>query len=123
MAAGPAWLPLDAFRWRGCGTKVETVTSSGLRPGDQALPRWRWAVTAAFALGGVTVSAWGPRLPAIKASLGIGTAAIGLLLAGVTVGAILGLLSSTPVLHRLGGRRALIASLLLVGAAMTAMGL
>ena len=99
------------------------MTSSGPRPGDHALSRWRWTVTAAFALGGVTVSAWGPRLPAIKASLGIGTATIGLLLAGVTAGAILGLLSSTPVLHRLGGRRALIASLLLVGAAMTVMGL
>ena len=99
------------------------MTSSGPRPGDHPLSRWRWAVTGAFALGGVTVSAWGPRLPAIKASLGIGTATIGLLLAGVTAGAIIGLLSSTPVLHRLGGRRALIASLLVVGAAMTVMGL
>src|ERR1700742_1065999 len=111
------------FCWRVSGTKAEVVTSSGPRPGDQPLSRWRWSVTAAFALGGVPVSAGGPGLPAIKASLGIGTAAIGLLLAGVTVGAILGLLSSTPVLYRLGGRRALIASLLLVGAAMTAMGL
>ena len=87
-----------------------------------ALPRWRWSVTAAFGLGGITVSAWGPRLPAIKASLGIGTAAIGLLLAGVTVGAIIGLLASTPVLHRLGGRRSIAGALLLVAAAMTVMG-
>jgi MFS family permease len=87
------------------------------------LARWRWAVTAAFALGGITVSAWGPRLPAIKASLGIGTATIGLLLAGATVGAILGLLASTPVLHWLGSRRAVGAALLLIAAAMTVMGL
>ena len=64
--------------------------------------RWRRAVTVAFGLGGITISAWGPRLPGIKADLGIGTGTIGLLLAGVTVGSILGLLGSTPLLHRLG---------------------
>ena len=83
--------------------------------------RWRWAVTAAFALGGITVSTWGPRLPAIKVSLGIGTATIGLFLAGVTVGAIIGLLASTPVLHRLGSRRSLTAALLLIAVSMTVM--
>ena len=68
----------------------------------RSLARWRWAITTAFALGGISLSAWGPRLPAIKSDLGIDTATIGLLLAGVTVGAILGLLASTPVLSRLG---------------------
>ena len=87
------------------------------------LARWRWTITGAFGLGGVTVSAWGPRLPAIKAGLGIDTATIGLLLAGVTVGAILGLLASTAVLHWLGGRRAIGGALLLIAAAMTVMGL
>jgi len=72
---------------------VADVIVTTERPG---LARWRWAVTAAFGLGGIAISAWGPRLPAIKASLGTGTATIGLLLAGVTVGAILGLLASTP---------------------------
>ena len=85
--------------------------------------RWRWAITAAFGLGGITVSAWGPRLPAIKASLGVGTATIGLLLAGVTVGAIGGLLASTPVRHWLGGRRAVLGALLLIAAAMAVLGL
>ena len=87
------------------------------------LSRWRWTITTAFGLGGITVSAWGPRLPAIKADLQIGTATIGLLLAGVTVGAILGLLASTPVLSRLGSRRAVVGALLLVAVAMTVMGL
>src|ERR1700721_580758 len=80
--------------------------------------RWRWAVTVAFGLGGITISAWGPRLPGIKADLGIGTGTIGLLLAGVTVGSILGLLGSTPLLHRLGGRRAILAALLLLAPAV-----
>jgi MFS family permease len=85
--------------------------------------RWRWAITAAFALGGIAVSAWGPRLPAIKAGLGISTGTIGLLLAGVTLGAILGLLSSTPVLHWLGGRRGIFAALLVMAGSMALMGL
>ena len=80
-------------------------------------------MTAAFGLGGIVISAWGPRLPAIKASLGTGTGTIGLLLAGVTVGAILGLLASTPVLHWLGSRRSIAGALLLSSAAMAVMGL
>ena len=90
------------------------------RPG---LARWRWAVTAAFGLGGIAITTWGPRLPAIKAILGTGTATIGLLLAGVTVGAILGLLASTPVLHWLGSRRSIAGALLLIAAAIAVMGL
>ena len=99
------------------------MTDSVVTTGRSTLTRWRWAVTAAFGLGGIALSTWGPRLPAIKAGLGIDTATIGLLLAGVTVGAILGLLASTPVLHRLGSRRAIAGALLLVAAAMTVMGL
>jgi MFS family permease len=91
--------------------------------GRSMLARWRWTVTAAFGLGGITISAWGPRLPAIKAGLGIDTATVGLLLAGVTVGAILGLLASTPVLHLLGSRRSIAGALLLIAAAMSVMGL
>jgi predicted MFS family arabinose efflux permease len=48
---------------------------------------------------------------------------IGLLLAGVTIGAIAGLVVSTPVLRWLGSRRAVGGCLLLIAAAMTLMGL
>jgi MFS family permease len=99
------------------------VTAAMAGTGRPTLVRWRWTVTTAFGLGGITVSAWGPRLPAIKADLGTGTATIGLLLAGVTVGAILGLLASTPALHWLGSRRSLAGALLLIAAAMAALGL
>ena len=90
---------------------------------SSALTRWRWAVTALFGLGGITISAWGPRLPAIKAGLGAGTATIGLLLAGVTAGALLGLVASTPLQRWLGGRRAVAGAILLVAAAIALMGL
>jgi MFS family permease len=96
------------------------VSSSSAGP---ELTRWRLVITGAFGLGGITVSAWGPRLPAIKSGLGIGTATIGLLLAGVTVGAMLGLVGSTPLLHRLGARRAVAGAILLIAASMSVMSL
>ena len=99
------------------------MTGTVVAAGRSGLARWRWTVTAAFGLGGIAISAWGPRLPAIKAGLGIDTATIGLLLAAVTVGAILGLLASTPVLHWLGSRRSIAGALLLIAAAMAVMGL
>jgi MFS family permease len=77
---------------------------------------------AGFGLGGVTVSAWGPRLPTVKAELGISTATIGLLVAGTTIGALVGLVASTHVLHRLGSRGGVTAALLVVAAAMAVMG-
>ncbi|MGH3251099.1 MAG: MFS transporter [Trebonia sp.] len=98
------------------------MTDTAAPAGQPTPARWRWTVTAGFGLGGITISAWGPRLPSIKAGLGIGTATIGLLLAGVTVGALAGLLASTPVRHWLGGRRAVTGALLLTAAAMTMMG-
>ena len=46
------------------------MTDVMVTTGHPGLARWRWAVTAAFGLGGIAITAWGPRLPAIKASLG-----------------------------------------------------
>ncbi|HEY0871489.1 MAG TPA: hypothetical protein VGD55_13905, partial [Acidothermaceae bacterium] len=69
------------------------------------LVRWRNAIVAAFAVGGVALSTWGPRLPAIRADLNLGTGGLGVLLAGITVGSVTGLLVSTPILGWLGPRR------------------
>jgi hypothetical protein len=38
--------------------------------------RWRNAVMVAFALGGVTIASWGPRLPTIQSDLGLGIGAL-----------------------------------------------
>src|ERR1700748_107246 len=110
-------VPRDIFHWKVFDRRRIVAAKRGARA------RWRWSVTAAFGLGGITISAWGPRLPAIKAGLGNITPTIGLLLAGVPAGAILGLLGSTPVLHWLGSRRAIAAALLLITAALAVMGL
>jgi MFS family permease len=76
-----------------------------------------------FGLGGIAVSTWGPRLPAIKSRLGIDTATIGLLLGTVTIGAILGLFVTTAIRNRFGNRQSLGGALLAIAAAMALMGL
>jgi fucose permease len=88
---------------------------------DRSLTRWRNSIIAAFALGGITVSTWGPRLPAIRSELRVGTGTIGLVLACATVGSIIGLLCARAVLNRLGGRNGILAALLVVAAALTLM--
>jgi MFS family permease len=92
-------------------------------PSSSELARWRWAVTGAFGFGGVAGSALGPRLPTIKADLNISTGTIGLLLAGMTVGALGGLLASTPIRHWLGGRRGIAGAVLVVTGSLAVMGL
>src|SRR5258708_40072856 len=86
------------------------------------LRRWQCSILSVFCLGGIYVAAWGPRLPTLKVQLGIDTATIGLLLGGVTVGAVVGFVVSTPVLRWLGSRRALTGALLIVAAGMTLLG-
>lgn len=86
------------------------------------LARWRNAVVVAFAIGGVSLAAWGPRLPELRTELGVDIGTIGLMLGGVTVGSIGGLLSAAPLLRRLGGRRALTAVVVLVPASIALIG-
>lgn len=99
------------------------MTDHGDGVAPSIISRWRWSVTAAFGLGGIAVSTWGPRLPAIQSRLGVDTAIIGLLLGTITVGAILGLLGSAAIRNRFGSRRSLGGALLIIAVAMTLMGL
>jgi MFS family permease len=88
----------------------------------KAVARWRNAIIAAFALGGITVASWGPRMPTIRAELGVSTGTIGVLLACSTVGSIFGLMAARFALHRLGGRGAVLAGLLVTAGALALMG-
>ncbi|MCL2515610.1 MAG: MFS transporter [Microbacteriaceae bacterium] len=85
------------------------------------LARWRNAIIAAFAMGGITVSAWGPRLPTISADMHLSPGAIGVLVAFGTVGSIVGLFLSTPLLHWLGGRRGVASALVTIACGLAIM--
>ena len=88
----------------------------------RSLGRWRNAVIAAFALGGITSATVGPRLPSLRADLGVGNGVIGALLAGVTVGAFAGLACSAAILSRLGARGGIRGALWLVAIGVAAIG-
>jgi MFS family permease len=83
----------------------------------------RNAVIMAFALGGITLSTTGPRLPSLRADLGVDDGVIGGMLAGVTVGSIVGLNCATVLLSRLGARGGIRSVLSLVGLGLTGIGL
>ena len=93
-----------------------TSTTTDVR----AVIRWRNGVAVAFALGGLNLATWGPRLPTIKQELGLDDGALGLLVAGMTVAAIISLVTASAIFARLGGRRgiALMVTLAAVGVAV-----
>lgn len=106
---------------------IRSVTDS--RSGADAvvdrrvLVRWRTAIIVAFGIGGITLAAWGPRLPELRAELHVTTGTIGVVLAAVTVGSVAGLLLATPLLRTLGSRRAIASTILLVAVALAVIGL
>lgn len=61
-------------------------------------------------------------MPTIRAELGVSTGTIGVLVACSTVGSIFGLIAARFALHRLGGRGAVLAALLVTAGALALMG-
>lgn len=84
---------------------------------------WRNTVLVTFALGGITLATWGPRLAGLRDDMGLGDAGIGLVLSGVTVGSIVGLLAATPLLARFGGRTTIRLTLLAIAVGLVSVGL
>ncbi len=85
-----------------------------------ALGRWRNALLGMFAFGGFGLSSWASRLPTLREQLGLDNAGLGLVLAAVTAGSLLGLPGGPLLLARLGAPRAMGVTL---GSAATGIGL
>lgn len=68
------------------------------------LRRRRWALFALFLLPGLSMAAWVTRTPDVRDLLGASTAQMGLVLFGLSVGSMTGILSSGPLVMRLGTR-------------------
>lgn len=80
--------------------------------------RARVAVALVFALNGLVFASWVSRLPAVRETLGLSTGQLGLLLLCVSVGSVLGLPTSGPLVARFGP-----AKTVLGGACLVAVGL
>jgi MFS family permease len=77
-------------------------------PTSSALRRAMFGVFVIFGLNGIAVATWISRLPAIRDILGISVAEVGLLIFGLSAGAVFGLLCAAFVVHRTGARRAMV---------------
>lgn len=85
--------------------------------------RARWAVAALFLTNGAIFANVLPRLPEIKAALGLDNSAYGLAIAAFPAGAILAGLGAGTVIRRLGSGRAAVVGTLLTGLGVLAAGL
>jgi len=81
------------------------------------------AVFVVFVLNGVAVATWLSRTPAIRDQLDIPISEVGILLAAVSGGSILGLTTSGWFIRRLGARRTLLYGMLAMSVALAATGM
>lgn len=71
---------------------------------DIAVRRRRRALFVFFLIPGLSMSSWVTRTPDVRDQLGASTSAMGLILFGLSVGSMLGILSSGPLVARFGAR-------------------
>ena len=85
--------------------------------------RERWAVSALFFTNGAMFASLLPRLPEIKASLGLTAGQLGLALLGIGLGGLLGSLATRWLLPRVRSRGASVASTVVLAAGLPLVGL
>ncbi|MFF2050749.1 MFS transporter [Leifsonia sp. NPDC058194] len=104
-----------------------TPTPSSAAPARsrRALVAWRNAIFAVFVLSGLATATWVARIPGVRDDLGLGKdpSSIGLLILGMSAGAILGLVISSLVLVRFGPHKAMFGSLAIAAVGTVVLGL
>ena len=86
------------------------------------LTAWRNAVFAIFIVSGLSIATWVARIPGVRDGLGLDTAQVGLLILGMSIGAILGLVASAPLLAKVGPHRGMVIALVIVAVGMVLIG-
>lgn len=79
-----------------------------------ALRARRNALSALFLLPGLTIASWVTRTPDVRDLVDASTAQMGLILFGLSVGSMIGILSSGPLVARWGTRPVLVAGTLVI---------
>ena len=95
---------------------AESARRAGVR-------RSQWAVASLFGALGFSYGTWTSRLPAIKASLGLSTSQVSVVLLFAALGAILSFPVTAAALHRLGSRGASLLSGGLLAGGLVVLGL
>ena len=93
-------------------------------PPPAVLERARVAVALVFALNGLVFASWVSRLPAVRSALDLSTSSLGLLLLCLSVGSLVGLPTSGPLVARFGPARTVLggAGTVAVGLLLVAVG-
>ncbi|KOV23681.1 MFS transporter [Streptomyces caelestis] len=93
---------------------------------DSAVRRRRRALFVFFLISGLSMSSWVTRTPDVRDRLGASTGEMGLVLFGLSVGSMLGILGSGPLVSRFGprpvigvGTTLIVLSMLLIGLGAT----
>ncbi|MFD7704165.1 MFS transporter [Streptomyces caelestis] len=93
---------------------------------DSAVRRRRRALFVFFLISGLSMSSWVTRTPDVRDRLGASTGEMGLVLFGLSVGSMLGILGSGPLVSRFGprpvigvGTTLIVLSVLLIGLGTT----
>jgi MFS family permease len=97
------------------------VNTTSTRP-RRELIAWRNAIFAVFVLSGLLLSSWTARIPGVRDSLHLDTAAIGFLILGMSAGAIIGLIAAPPLLARLGARHGIVLVLTIAAIGLAGIG-
>lgn len=90
---------------------MTTSSTQLLRLQRRQLIAWRNAVFTVFTLSGLLLSTWTARIPGVRDGLGLDTASVGVMILGMSAGAVLGLIAAPPLLARVGARRGMVLSL------------
>src|SRR3954466_13562643 len=91
-----------------------------LRPVPAQLRAARVGVAACFFLNAVLYANLVPRLPEVKADLGLSNSSLGAALAALPLGALMAGLASAPLIRRFGSARIATSGLVLLGLAVWA---
>ncbi|MFF7530233.1 MFS transporter [Streptomyces bobili] len=89
---------------------------------DLATRRRRAALFLLFLIPGLSISSWVTRTPDIRDQLGASTAQMGIILFGLSVGSMIGILSSGALVARFGNRPVMGAGTLLIILSMAVVG-
>lgn len=97
--------------------------SEDLSSASTSLGARRLALLALFFLPGITISSWVTRTPSIRDALGASTAEMGFVLFGLSIGSMIGILGSGPLVSRWGARPVILSGTIGIIASMPIVGL
>ena len=98
------------------------MSNSAQKDATKDALRRRWALFALFLVPGISISSWVTRTPDIRDLLGASTAEIGLVLLGLSVGSMVGILSSGPLVARFSTRLVMVVGTTLIVLSMPTIG-